>query len=78
MRWMTVREVASCCQHSKQWVHNRIKDGTFKAETKGRRVDVDGSTVQNWMVQQMEAWKQGWKHYAQHLPEGYHGEPEED
>ena len=78
MRWMTVREVASCCQHSRQWVHSRIADGTFKAEMKGRRVDVDGSTVQDWMVQQMEAWKEAWKHYAHHLPEGYHGEPEEE
>lgn len=78
MRWMSVSEVASCCQHSRQWVHKRIADGTFRAEKKGRRVDVDGDTVQDWMVKTMEAWRKAWRHYATHLPNGYHGEPTED
>jgi excisionase family DNA binding protein len=77
-RWITVNEAARATQHSRQWVHNRIKDGTFKAERKGRRVDVNGDSVQAWMVAEMQRIKDLWKFYYHHLPNGYHGEPEED
>ncbi len=77
-RWITVREAARITAHSRQWVHNRIKDGTLKAERKGRRVDVDGDSVQAWMLMQMRDLKELFKFYYHNLPNGYHGESEED
>ena len=75
---MTVNEVARCTQHSRQWVHNRNADGTFRSERKGRHVDVDGDTVQDWMVEEMDRMQARWKFFYHNLPNGYHGKPKED
>ena len=72
-RWITVNEAARATQHSRQWVHNRIKDGTFQTETKGRRVDVNGDSVQAWMVAEMQRSKALGTFYYTQLPNGYQG-----
>jgi len=48
--WMSVNEVAQRTGHSRQWVHHRLRDGTFKHQRKGRRIDVDGISVYRWVV----------------------------
>jgi hypothetical protein len=48
--WMSVNEVARRTGHTRQWVHHRLRDGTFEQERKGRRIDVDGTTVHRWML----------------------------
>ena len=74
--WISVNEAARITTHSRQWVHNRIADGTFKVERKGRRVDVDGDSVQVWMEDEMKALRARWKWLLHNLPNGYHGEEE--
>lgn len=73
---MSVNETARITAHSRQWVHNRIADGTFSAERKGRHVDVDGNSVQDWMVGEMDEFTRKWKWYYHNLPNGYHGKPQ--
>ena len=77
-RWITINEAAACTCLSRQWVHKRIADGTFKSEKRGGRVAVDGNTVQKWMVAQMDEMQERWKFYYHHLPNGYHGKPKTD
>ena len=77
-KWISVNETAVCTQHSRQWVHQRIADGTFSAERKGRHVDVDGNTVQDWMVDEMERIVDQWKFFYHNLPNGYYGQPKTD
>jgi predicted DNA-binding transcriptional regulator AlpA len=50
---MSVNEVVQRTGHTRQWVHQRIRDGTLKYERKGRRIDVDGHSVQAWMWAEM-------------------------
>ena len=50
--WMSVNEVAERTGRTRQWVHHRLRDGTLKHERKGRRIDVDGSSVHMWMLQE--------------------------
>lgn len=48
--WMSVNEVARRTGRTRQWVHHRIQDGTLTCERKGRRIDIEGSTVTFWML----------------------------
>lgn len=77
-RWISVKEAARITARSKQWVHLRIDDETFKAERQVRRVDVDGNSVQDWMVAEMDRMERLWKFFYHNLPNGYHGKPKTD
>lgn len=78
MRWITINEAAECVGFTRQWVEKRIADGTFKSEKKQSRVHVDGNSVQDWMVSEMDLIQTRWKFYYHHLPNGYHGKPKTD
>lgn len=77
-KWLTINETADCTGFSRQWVHKRIADGTFKSEKKHGRYIVDGNSVQSWMEAEMESLKRRWTLLAHNLPNGYHGKPKTD
>ena len=66
--WMTVKEVAFRTGHSRQWVHQRLHDGTFRHERKGRRIDVHGGSVHLWMLSQVASVTLRLQHLNNNLP----------
>jgi len=72
--WMTVREVARRTGHSRQWVHHRLHDGTLKHERKGRRIDVDGTSVHMWMLMEILRLEKRLNHLNLNMP--YYNAPD--
>ena len=66
--WMSVNEVARRTGHTRQWVHHRLQDGTLKHERKGRRIDVDGTSVYTWMLQELTRLRERADHLNNHMP----------
>ena len=69
--WMTVNEAAKRAGHSRQWVHHRIADGTFRAERMGRRWAVHTGSVAVWMLLELQRLVERLEHLnrnAPHLP----------
>lgn len=66
--WMTVNEVAQRTGRTRQWVHHRLQDGTFRHERAGRRIDVEGGSVYVWMLSDMAKLLQRIEHLNLNLP----------
>ncbi len=67
--WMSVKEVARRTGRTRQWVHQRIADGTFRHERKGRRIDVDGQSVTRWMIAEMVRIHEFFVHLQENIPD---------
>jgi hypothetical protein len=66
--WMSVNEVARRTGHTRQWVHQKIHDGTFESERKGRRIDVEGVSVYTWMLKELTRLRDRADHLSDHMP----------
>ncbi len=66
--WMSVNEVAERTGHSRQWVHHRLRDATFEHQRKGRRIDVDGTSVHQWMLIERMRLERCVSHLNLHMP----------
>lgn len=66
--WMSVNEVARRTGRTRQWVHQRIQAGVFESERKGRRIDVEGTSVYTWMLQELKRLRERADHLNNNMP----------
>jgi predicted DNA-binding transcriptional regulator AlpA len=70
-KWLTINEVAAVTRRSRQWVYDRIHDGTFEANGLGARhwKTYVSRSVRVWLEAQVDDHEKRLRHYYDQLEE---------
>lgn len=67
--YLTIPEVAAATLRSRQWVYDRIADGTLSVERHGSRTYVTRESLRQWLDDESRALASRLEHYYDQLEE---------
>lgn len=67
--YLTINEVAAVTRRSRQWVYDRIEDGTFGVTAVGSKTYVTTEFVRKWLDAECRSLEETLRHYYDQLEE---------